>query len=178
MDNFDIQNCLDSMSVLVDTREQPSERSEQRLASLGCPYKRQKLNYGDYTYNFILPNGQSLFTDEKSVDGHAIIERKMNLEELSQCFCQSRDRFVREFERIKAAEASSYLLIEDGNYEKLIHGRYKTKYNSQAYLASLTAWMARYNTHVIFCQHEISGKLIREILYRELKERLEQGVYG
>lgn len=178
MDNFTIQNCLDSMSVLADTREQPSDRSEQRLASLGVPYKRQKLEYGDYTYNFTLPNGELLFTDEKSVCGHAVIERKMNLEELSQCFCQSRDRFIREFERIKANDASVYLLIEDGNIEKLMHGRYKTKFNKDAYLASITAWMARYDCKVVFCPHEVSGRLIKEILYRELKERLERGFYG
>lgn len=178
MDNFDIQNCLDSMSILVDTREQPSARSQQRLDSLGVPYTRQKLNYGDYTYNFTLPNGELLYPANIAVNGDAVIERKMNLEELSQCFCQDRTRFISEFERIRERNASSYLLVEDGNFEKLIHGRYKTKFNSKAYFASITAWMARYNCKVIFCQHEISGQIIKEILYRELKERLEQGVYG
>lgn len=178
MDHFEIQNCLESMFVLVDTREQPSVRSQQRLDSLGVPYTRQKLNYGDYTYNFRLPNGQFLYPEDVPVNGEAVIERKMNLEELSQCFCQSRERFTNEFERIKAAGSSVYLLIEDGNIEKIMHGRYKTKYNSTAFLASITAWMARYNCRVIFCQHELSGKLIKELLYRELKERLEQGIYG
>lgn len=178
MDNFAIQNCLDSMSILVDTREQPSARSQQRLDSLGIPYSRQKLNYGDYTYNFTLPNGELLYPADISVNGAAVVERKMNLEELSQCYCQDRERFIAEFERIRDNDASAYLLIEDGNIEKLIHGRYNTKFNSKAYLASLTAWMARYNCKIIFCQHELSGRIIKEVLYRELKERLEQGVYG
>ena len=178
MDNFDIQNCLDSMFVLVDTREQPSSRSQQRLDSLGIPYTRQKLNYGDYTYNFTLPSGELLYPADVSVNGAAVVERKMNLEELSQCFCQDRDRFIAEFERISENGASAYLLIEDANIEKLIHGRYNTKFNSTAYFASLTAWMARYDCKVIFCQHELSGRVIKEVLYRELKERLEQGIYG
>lgn len=178
MDHFEVQNCLDSMFVLVDTREQPSARSQQRLDSLGVPYKRQKLNYGDYTYNFILPSGELLYPEDSTVNGDIVIERKMNLEELSQCFCQDRKRFTEEFERIRKKGATSYLLIEDGNIEKLIHGRYKTKFNSKAFLASITAWMARYDCKVVFCQHEISGLIIKEILYRELKERLERGVYG
>ena len=178
MNPVDIENCLNSMIVLVDTREQPSERSAQRLSSLGVPYRRQTLSYGDYTYSFTLPDGSELFREEETVNGHAVVERKMNLEELSACFCQSRARFKKEFERAIDNKASTYLLIEDGNWEKLIHGKYKTKFNSRAYMASVTAWMARYNTHIIFCQHEISGQLIKEILYRELKERLENGFYG
>ena len=39
--------------------------------------------------------------------------------------------------------------------------------------ASLTAWLARYNCQIIFCEPATTGKLIREVLYRELKERLE-----
>lgn len=178
MSPIEIEECLESMIVLADTREQPSARSEQRLSSLGVPYRRQKLNYGDYTYSFTLPDGKELFASDVPVNGHAVIERKMNLEELSQCFCQSRDRFTREFQRATDQGASIYLMVEDGNWEKLIHGRYKTKFNSKAYLASAVAWMARYKTQFIFCQHEISGQLIKEILYRELKERLESGFYG
>ena len=178
MNPVDIENCLDSMTILADTREQPSARSEQRLNSLGCDYRRQKLNYGDYTYNFILPDGQELYKPNDSVDGVVVIERKMNLEELSQCFCQQRERFEREFERAKENNASIYLLVEDGNIEKILHGRYKTKFNNKAFTASVFAWMARYRTQIVFCQHEISGQIIHEILYRELKERLEHGVYG
>lgn len=36
----------------------------------------------------------------------------------------------------------------------------------------LTAWMARYNAHIIFCRAETFPKLCREILYREAKEIL------
>lgn len=178
MDIFEIEKCLESMVILVDTREQESERAVKRYKSFGCPYQKQTLSYGDYTYNFTLPNNELYFDISDTVTGDVVIERKMNLEELSQCFCQSRKRFKAEFERIKEHNASSYLLIEDGNFEKLMHGRYKTKFNSKAFMASITAWMARYDCKVIFCQHEISGEIIHEILYRELKERLEQGVYG
>ena len=166
------------MSVLIDTREQPSERAFQRYESFGVPYRRQKLDYGDYTYNFVLPDGKELYSEEASVYPVAVIERKKDLEELSQCFCQSRERFKAEFERAKENNASVYLLIEDASIDKLIRGKYKTRFNSKAFVGSLFSWMIRYNFKPIFCRHELSGEIIKEILYRELKDRLERGVYG
>lgn len=177
MDIFEIKKCLDSMQIVVDTREQPSARAEKRYSSFSAPYIRQKLDYGDYTYNFTMPNGKPLYEANTSIQGHCVIERKADLVELSQCFCQSRERFAREFERAREAGAKIYLLVENGNWENLINGRYATKYNPVSYTASMLAFMARYDISVIFCKAETSGKLINGILYRELKERLERGFY-
>lgn len=178
MNNLDIDTCLKSMSILCDTREQPTDRAKRRYESFGVPYRRQKLNYGDYTYNFILPNGQELHKVDIPVNGTAVIERKMNLEELSSCFTHERDRFKAEFERAKENNASVYLLVENASWENLTNGKYKTKFNSKAFTTSLIAWSVRYDLKIIFCKSETTGKLIKEILYRELKERLEQGEYG
>ena len=41
-----------------------------------------------------------------------------------------------------------------------------------ALLASMTAWMARYDTQIVMCDEIISSVMIREILIREVKERL------
>lgn len=177
MDVFQIEDCLKSMQIIIDTREQPSKRAQRRYESFCVPYKRQTLNYGDYTYNFQLPSGEMLFNDTDTIRGHVVVERKQDLVELSQCFCQSRERFEREFERAKENNAAIYLLVEDANWENLINGKYNTKFNSKAFFASITAWMARYDIKIIFCKSETSGKLIKEILYRELKERLQRGYY-
>ena len=176
MDPIDIENCLSSMSILIDTREQPSERAQKRYKSFGCPFRRQKLDYGDYTYNFTLPDGSELYKADETIKPSVIIERKMNLEELSNNLTRERSRFAREFER--ASEAAIYLLIEDGSWKHIITGRYKTKFNQYAYFAGLVAFMARYRLQVVFCPPELSGRMIHEILYRELKERLTKGDYG
>ena len=170
MDILQKEECLQSMTILIDTREQNSDRAKRRYSAFSFPYRKQKLDYGDYSASFIL-NGSE-------VQIKAAIERKMNLEELSSCFTHERNRFQREFERAAADGASVYLMIEDGNWEKLINGHYKTKFNQKAFLASMTAWIARYDLKPIFCKSETSGRLIQEILYRELKERLERGDYG
>lgn len=177
MDKLQVETCLESMIVLTDNREQPSERAEKRYSAFECGYRRQTLDYGDYTYNFIKPDGNDLFRADERVKGHVVIERKMDLTELSGCFTHERKRFNAEFERAVNNKAKIYLLVEDANWELLINGRYRTQFNPKSYLASITAFMARYNTSVIFCKHETSGKLIYEILRRELKERLDNGFY-
>lgn len=178
MTKFEIDDCLKSMFVLVDTREQPSQRATDRYKSFGCPWQRQTLSFGDYTYNFRLPNGSFRFPEGSTVVPDAVIERKMSLTELSGCFCQSRERFKAEFEKAASAGSAIYLLVEDATWEKLLTGKYKTKFNPAAFTASLIAWSIRYNIKPIFCRHETSGQIIKEILYRELKERLERGEYG
>ncbi len=177
MGPVDLEACLDSLVVLVDKREQPSERAERRYSAFGSPYRRVTLNYGDYSYNFQLPDGSWAFDESATISPPVVIERKMDLVELSGCFCQSRDRFEREFERARENGASVYLLVEDANWENILNGRYKTKFHPHAFEASILAFMARYDIKLIFCKKETSGKLIRDILYRELKERLERGVY-
>lgn len=178
MDRLQIEACLKSMSILVDTREQPSDRAKRRYSAFPCPYRRQTLDYGDYTYNFILPDGSELFCPKQRAAGTVIIERKMDLTELSGCLTHERKRFVAEFERAQEHQAKVYLLVEDATWENLLKGGYKTRFNPKSFFASMTAFMARYNLSVIFCKSEISGKIIHEILYRELKERLESGFYG
>lgn len=178
MELIEIEQCLKSMSIIVDSREQPSKRAESRYNCFSVPYYRQTLNFGDYTYNFTLPSGKPLFEPNTTVHGHCVIERKADLNELSQCYCQQRDRFEREFIRAKEEGAAIYLLVEDASWEHILNGRYSTKFNPKSYFASITAWMARYDCKIIFCKKETSGKIIQEILYRELKERLVNGQYG
>lgn len=178
MEKLDIEGCLRSMEIIIDTREQPSLRAKRRYKNFECEYYRQTLDYGDYTYNFTLPNGEKLFCSDIRIKGHAVIERKMDLDELASCFTHDRKRFQAEFERATSAGATIYLLIEDATWENLINGKYKSKFQPKAFLASITAWSARYNLKLIFCKNETSGRLIKEILYRELKERLEVGFYG
>ena len=102
----------------------------------------------------------------------------MNLDELAQCFTRGRDRFRREFERARDRNCRIYLIVENASWENLLNGKYRTRFNANAFTASQVAWMIRYNTNVIFCKEQTSGRLIKEILYRDLKERLERGEFG
>lgn len=158
------------MTLIVDTREQDTDRLRRRIRQTGLSFVRQKLDFGDYSAKTTLDNGT-----EFDISSSVSIERKMNLDELCACYCKGRKRFTREFERAKSAGAKVYLLIENANWEKAYNGSYRSKMSPQALTASLFAWLARYNCQIIFCKEETSGKIIREILYREMKERLENG---
>lgn len=178
MEIFEQKAVLDSFSVLIDTREQDTDRAHRRYKSLGVPYDRATLSYGDYCYNATLPDGSKIYDQDQTIEPLAVVERKMNLDELAQCFTRGRDRFQREFERAREQGCRIYLIVENANWENLLNGKYRTRFNANAFTASQIAWMVRYNMNVMYCKEETSGRLIKEILYRDLKERLERGEFG
>lgn len=171
---FEQKEVLKSFEILVDTREQDTDRSEKRYQSFGVPYKKATLDYGDYAYNAELPGGK-LYDISKTISPVCVVERKMNLDELAGCFAHGRQRFQREFERASSNKSRIFLLCENANWENLLNGKYRSKFNPKAFMASVIAWEIRYNLCLLFCKEETSGKLIKEILYRDFKERLERG---
>ena len=177
MHPVEIKEVLDSMTILHDSREQPTKRAKKRYERFGCPHRRAVLNYGDYCANATLPDGRMILDESGTVAPTCVIERKADLDEIAGNFCRGRDRFIREFERAKENGARIYLLIEDGSWMGILFHSYRSKMSPNALLASIVAFMVRYNANVIFSNEETTPRLIREILYRDLKERLERGEY-
>ena len=177
MTHFEEMQILESMEILVDTREQRTAKAEQRYNSFGVPYSRATLSYGDYTANFTLLDGGKLYDISKTINPICIVERKMNLDELAQCFTHSRERFEKEFHRATANNCFIHLICEDGSYERIVGHKYKSKFPPKSFLASITAWERRYNIHFHFCSSLESGHLIKEFLYRDIKERIERGEF-
>lgn len=167
------KNILASMVILVDRREQPTERAQRRYKSFRAPYRKATLSYGDYSYNAQLPDGKWLFDEDTTISPYVAIERKMNLDELASCFTHTRDRFEREFKRAKEQNARIILLVENASWENLMNGKYSSKFNQNAFFASLCSWIVRYDIQLVFCKEETSGRIIQELLYRDLKNRIE-----
>jgi ERCC4-type nuclease len=178
MHPVEIKKVLSSLEILVDNREQDTERARRRYSAFGVPFQRATLSYGDYSYNAVLPDGSKLMDPEHTLEPKCVVERKMNLDELAGCFTNSRERFEREFKRAKEHDCRIYLLVENASWENLLNGKYRSLFNPNAFTGSVTAWMVRYNMNLIFCKEETSSRLIKEICYRDLKERLERGDYG
>ena len=158
---------MKTLTVLVDTREQDTPRFRRRMQALGLPYARRKLDFGDYACA-VTDSGREI-----DLSGQVAIERKMDLDELAQCYTRGRRRFEREFERAKAVGAKLYLLIEDADWERAYAGRYRSRLHPHALTASMLAWLARYDCQILLCAAETAPRLIRDILYREARERLE-----
>ena len=167
MHPIDIESTLKTMVCICDSREQDTEQSKRRYADFGVPWERGKLDFGDYSAVFTLPDGSKFDLREDCA-----VERKMSLDELCGCYTHDRARFEREFERAKAANAKIYLLIEQASWEKAYNGKYRSQMMPKALVASMLAWLARYDCQIIMCRAETSGRLIKDILYREAKERL------
>lgn len=177
MEAFEQSAMLDSMKVLIDTREQPTDRARKRYESFGVPYERRKLEYGDYTYTAQKPDGTWLYEGDVKVYPNIVIERKMNLDELAGCFTHDRERFEREFERAKKHNSKIILLVEDATWENLLNGRYRSKFAAKAFAASITTYIARYGITLVFCKAETSGRIIHDLLYYVLRERILEGEY-
>ena len=127
MNHFDVKRSLDSMVILVDTREQDTPSLRRRLELIKCPWERQKLDFGDYSAKCRLPDGEWLDLSPK-----VAVERKMSFDELCACFCRGRQRFTREFERARKAGATVYLLIENASWENAFAGKYHSKMTRRA----------------------------------------------
>jgi ERCC4-type nuclease len=162
-----IRQISQNIEIIVDTREQETKEFEVRIKSMNAPIIRKKLEFGDYSAVCTAPNGQKISFEKK-----ISIERKMSIEELCNCFCNGRERFEAEFERAKAVKAKMYLLIENASWEKIHKGEYKSRMTSEALIASLETWEARYNCPLIFCSSSLSGIIIKNHLSREVKEIL------
>lgn len=163
----EIEQTLDSMTILVDTRERPTGFSEKRYAQFGRPYRREKLDVGDYSAEFVTPVGEII-----SLKDSVVVERKNSIDELCMCFTSERGRFEREFERAAKDGIKLYLLVENATFESIYNGKYRSRMTPASLVASILAWLARYDCAPIFCKAETSGKIIHDILYYEMRERL------
>lgn len=130
---------------------------------------KTKLDFGDYSAQCELPSGVPFSLADK-----AAIERKQNLTELAGNLSTSRDRFKREFERAQAADAKLYLLVEQATWEKAYTGQYRSKMKPNALTASMTTWMARYDSQILMCHPDTTARLIYDVLYREMIEALKE----
>lgn len=163
----EIEKVLDEgICILVDTREQPTENYYKRLDAIGYKYRREKLDFGDYSACYTVGD------KEYSLSSEIVIERKMSLDEICGNFTKGRDRFAREFERAKEAGAKVHLIIENANYEKLLKGSYRSRFNSKSLMASLMAFCDRYDISPHFCKPETTPILIGRIFYHHIRNKL------
>ena len=173
----DINAVLATMTVLVDSREQDTERARWRYNSIGLPVERCVLDYGDYSYNATLPDGRQIVDISERVKPMLSIERKMSIDELATCFTTGRKRFEREFDRAKAAGARIWLLVENGSWEAVYDHRYNSKMLPQSLSGSIIAFCRRYDSQIVFCTERTTGRIINGILRRDLIDRLAGGEF-
>lgn len=159
----EIKRAVDSMVIIVDTREQDTDQLAQRLATLGHQYRREALDAADYMVEYQAADGTTVRLP-------VAVERKMSLDELATCFTSERERFQAEMERLLKAGTKTYLLVEKASWEKIQKKDYRSQMPVASFIASLLWWSVHYDFKVIFCKASTSGWLIGKILQYEVCE--------
>ena len=147
---------LKSMTIVCDTREQKNDHVTKYFDSKKIPWINEKLGIirDLYFYNDI------------------VIERKANLEELSNNYTAERTRIKNEFAN---APHKKVLLIENSSYEMLVEGMYNTKYNPKAFWASTMSMWNKYDVPIMFIKdNKYSGQFIYGYLYYYLYNLIKE----
>ena len=141
------RELLDSIVILVDTREKVNDHITDYFDKHHIPYKKKALKNGDYS--FLVPQNEKLgiYRDTYYHDD-IIVERKASLEELSGNLSTKRADFEEELAVAKAHK--KYLLIENANYEDIVNGKYNTQYNKKSYLGSIHSFNHKYDLEIVF----------------------------
>lgn len=170
MTGAEIDSALESMRILIDTREKKNNHIVTALEGKNCPFKLHKLNYGDYTCEYDTSQKTSICFENR-----VVIERKANLDELAGNLTKGRERFEREFLRAKSDNAKVFLMIESGSYDDIQAHKYRSMLPPKSYLNTLFSWQEKYNITISFVSKKFAGDYIYATLFMALKNHLLYG---
>lgn len=162
---------LKSMTIVCDTREQKNDHVTKYFDSKKIPWIKEKLPFADYSFKIPLNEKLGIIRDLYFYND-IVIERKANLEELSNNYTAERTRIKNEFAN---APHKKVLLIENSSYEMLVEGMYNTKYNPKAFWASTMSMWNKYDVPIMFIKdNKYSGQFIYGYLYYYLYNLIKE----
>lgn len=165
MTDAQIAKILKDMVVICDSREQKNQHILDWLKENRIQFKIEKLDSADYS--FCLPNYPQL-----GLDLSVLVERKNSWNEIIGNFTTNRDRFIREFERMRETDIA-HIVIENANWSQLFRGTYRSSVPPQSILATLMTWHLRYDCGFWFATTKESPIVIYNLLYYGLRESLK-----
>ena len=165
------KELLNSLTVLIDTREQKADHITSYFDDKKIPHKSKALKYGDYS--FLLPeNPGAGIARDIYFNNEIVVERKRSLNELSNNFTHDRTQF--ENELIRSSNGKMILLIENvKGYQNIIKHNYRTDYKPKSFIGTLHSFKHRYDMEVMFIDPAYSGNYIYWTFYYYLREYLK-----
>lgn len=133
--------------ILADSREQKNQHILKRFDALGIEYRIQKLNYGDYSFEW---NGVDY-------SNKITVERKATFSEIIGNFTKGRERFKREFER---AKGSKVILVIEEPIEHLDRHLYRSRMSPKDVKSFLNTWCNKFQLTLKFTDKNNSADLI------------------
>lgn len=169
----------ENFMILYDTREQVNEHILSYFDKKKIPYKKQKIDEGDYTAIITARPDMGIYRD---LYFNVTVERKNSVDEFAANVCEKKDdyrdnaRLERELERAKTKGTMVFLVIEDKDgKENIIKGNYRTNISCQALWGKLNSLEVKYLHGVIFTSKEDSGRDIWSKLHYAVKYFLRIG---
>ena len=176
----EIGRILRNLVVLVDTREQANDHIIKYFKEHKIAYKKQKLDYGDYSC--MLPigtfEGQTrdvFFTNDIVVERKFCIdELAMNLEiidllgkeYLQKVLKYDYNRFKQELTSINKGGISFFIALEDHLFDKHLENHaYRALYEPETLKARLRGLEREFNTVI----RPVSKDYIGDLIYTTLK---------
>lgn len=164
MTDRQLNDIITDMVIIIDSREKKNDHLLKYFDDNGIKWVCKKLDTADYSFE--LPKYPHLGLDRKF-----LVEKKNGLDEIVGNFTTGRERFQREFERIK--DEHLHLVIENTTWKKVFNGSYRSKFHPQSLVGSLLSWSIRYGFKVWFVGKDESPAIIYNILRYELVEALK-----
>lgn len=168
----------ENFKILYDTREQVNDHILAYFDKQKLPYKRQKIDEGDYTAVITARSEMGITRDIYFPVG---VERKNSVDELANNLGEktgTRDdiRLERELIRAKMKGVKIFLVVEDPNgLENIIKGNYRSLYKPKAFMGRLTALQDRYIQNTVFTSSKDTGYHIYRLLYYSVRNFLKEG---
>ena len=165
----EIDEIINSMVILIDTREKNTNHITQYLDKAKIKYEKKALAYGDYSF-YIPKNEELSIPRDLWFEKKVIVERKGSLEELSGNLTTERDRLEKE---LSLAPKTKVMIIENATYADMVNGNYNTQDNNKSYWASLHSFWHKYNIPIMFMpDNSYTGFFIRGYFSYYLKNYL------
>lgn len=160
--------------VIVDSREKPKAIGKilAYFDSNNINWEVSKLLFGDYM-DFNRPS--------------IVVDRKQNIAELAKNCTVEHERFRREMDKARKANAVLVILVEQNRYkdrgewvevdsiEDLLRwSSPHTMVRGEKVYRVLASWTAKYPLRVVFCDKRSTGRKIVEILYSDENELIQR----
>lgn len=157
----ELKKALDSLVVVVDSREQDNKHILDFFNSKGISYKKVKNDFGDYTA--MIPAGTiDMFTSDIYFDRDIAIERKNSIDEIAGNLKEDAARLKKELAHMNMYEIKYFFFVEDKDYHtNLRNGNFRSQYDPFTLMQRIKKGIeAEYNTVIVPVDKKCMGSEI------------------